>query len=155
MGPKLVQHEGGTAVGPDVRTRNRDEMQPGTGRIPSLWERFFREGIASRLQGRRQPETRVGVYSEYDSDHTGYYTLMAGMLTEPTASVPEGMKKVTIPVGRYLVFRAEGEMPAALIESWIAIWKYFGDASEVKRKYSVDFELYQAARLVDIYISID
>ncbi len=56
MEPKLVQHEGGTTVGVDVRTRNQEEMQPGKGRIPSLWERFFREGIASRLQDKVQPE---------------------------------------------------------------------------------------------------
>ena len=155
MEPKLVQHEGGTAVGVDVRTRNQEEMEPGKGRIPSLWERFFREGIASRLQDKVHPESRVGVYSEYESDHTGYFTLMAGMLTDPAAPVPAGMKKVAIPAGEYLVFRAEGEMPGALIQTWMAIWKYFGGTRDVKRKYLVDFEAYQAARIVDIYISVD
>ena len=155
MEPTLVEHEGGTAVGHDVRTRNQDEMEPGKGRIPSLWERFSREGVAGRVQGKRQPETPVGVYSDYDSDHTGYYTLMVGMLTEPAAPVPAGMKKVTIPAGKYLAFRAEGEMPAALIQTWIAIWKYFGETSDVRRKYLVDFEVYHAAGPVDVYVSVD
>lgn len=154
MKPGVVQFDGATAVGIEVRTSNRDEMIPGAGRIPPLWERFFSEGIADRVQSKIQPDHPAGVYSDYDSDYSGDFALTAGMMTEADAPVPEGLTKVAIPSGRYLVFRAEGEMPQALVDTWRAIWSHFVQESDSKRAYEVDFELYLDERLVDIYIGV-
>jgi len=154
MDPKIVQYAGATAVGIEVRTRNSDEMDPATAKIGALWQRFFRDELGSKIAGSVEPPTVVGVYSNYESDHTGAYSLLVGLLTKPKAAVPEGMTKIAIPAGNYMVFEARGPMPQALIGTWGAIWKHFGPSSTQRRAYSVDFELHRADGSVDVHIAI-
>jgi predicted transcriptional regulator YdeE len=57
-----------------VRTKNIDEMEPSKAKIGNLWDRFYRE-IAPHLSA----ESRVfGIYTNYESDHTGDFTVLAG-----------------------------------------------------------------------------
>jgi predicted transcriptional regulator YdeE len=151
--PKLIHYDGGAAIGISVRTRNEDEMDRATARIPALWARFH-ESVASRVRGARQPVTPVGAYYDYESDHAGEYSLLAGVLTDPGVAPPEGTSKVVIPTGEYLVFRAEGAMPAALTATWRRIWDYFALSGGEARKYSVDFELHRGDTLVDVHVAI-
>lgn len=154
MTPKIVHHPGSTAVGIDVRTRNADEVDPAKARIGALWQRFFREGIAARIASDARPPAIVGVYSDYESDHTGAYSLLVGGLTDETDRAPAGMKRIAIPAGRYMVFEARGAMPQALIETWGRIWKHFDESPAARRAYTVDFELYRADGSADVHIAI-
>jgi predicted transcriptional regulator YdeE len=154
MEPKLVHYDGGGAIGLSIRTRNEDELDPARARIPSLWSRFFREKVTARVPGVRQPPMAVGAYYDYQSDQAGEYALLAGVLTDPAAPPPTGLSKVVIPTGEYLVFRAEGPMPAALQATWRRIWDYFALPGGEARKYSVDFELYRSDTIVDVHIAI-
>src|SRR4051794_19458744 len=104
-----VALDGLTVVGVAARTTNRAEADPATATIPALWQRFFRE--QEQIPGRRDRDIVVGVYTAYESDHTGEYSLIVGGEVSDTSSVPEGLVSVVVPPGRYLVFSAEGEMP--------------------------------------------
>jgi predicted transcriptional regulator YdeE len=66
------------------------------------------------------------------------------------------MVGATIPAARYVVFKAEGQMPAALIETWAHIWQYFSQKPPYQRAYTTDFELHDKAKAsrVDVYIAI-
>jgi predicted transcriptional regulator YdeE len=154
MEPKLVHYDGGGAIGLAVRTRNQDELDPAHARIPGLWSRFFGEELTARVPGARQPRMAVGAYYDYQSDHNGEYSLLAGVLTDPAVPAPPGLSKVVIPTGEYLVFRAEGAMPGALVETWRRVWDYFALPGGEARKYSVDFELYRSDTVVDVHIAI-
>jgi predicted transcriptional regulator YdeE len=153
MEPKLVHYDGGGVIGVSIRTRNQDELDPARARIPALWSRFFREEVIRQVPGARQPATAVGAYHDYQSDHTGEYSLLAGVLTDPATPPPPGLTKVVIPKGEYLVFRAEGPMPGALVATWRRIWDYFALEGGERRKYSVDFELHRG-EVVDVHIAI-
>jgi predicted transcriptional regulator YdeE len=96
----------------------------------------------------------VGAYYDYQSDQSGEYSLLAGVLTDPSVPPPPGLIKVVIPTGEYLVFRAEGPMPGALLATWRRIWDYFALPGGEGRKYSVDFELYRSDTIVDVHIAI-
>ncbi len=133
-----------------VRTKNIDEMEPSKAKIGNLWDRFYTE-IAPHLS----PESRVfGVYTNYESDHTGDFTVLAGADVLTDAADHE-LQSIEIPDGNYLVFSGSGEMPQAVINLWTEVWQYFGDSHcEHLRAYTTDFELYLSAKAVDIYIAV-
>jgi predicted transcriptional regulator YdeE len=96
--------------GPSVRTTNAREAGD-SGKIPSFWARFH----ASRST---PAETAYGVYSAYESDASGDFTVTAGTKSMDGSGVP-------VKPGTYLAFPAEGAMPAAIINAWKSVWESF------------------------------
>lgn len=152
--PKLTTRDAFTATGIEVRTDNAREMNPATRQIAGLWQRFFQEDIPGTIPGKKPAGVPLGIYTDYASDHTGLYTLIASVAVTQAGSTPKGMRTVTIPAGKYLVFTATGPMPKALIETWGSIWTYFSDNSRYTRAYTTDFEEYQGSDKVEIYIAV-
>ncbi len=152
--PKLITRNAFTAVGIEVRTDNAREMNPATRQIAGLWQRFFQEDIPGNIPGKNPAGVPLGIYTDYESDHTGRYTLIAGVATTQAGAAPKGMRAVTVSAGKYLVFTATGPMPKALIETWGSIWTYFSDNSRYARAYTTDFEEYQGSDKVEIYIAV-
>jgi predicted transcriptional regulator YdeE len=96
------------------------------------------------------------VYTAYESDHTGEYSLVVGAAVHSAADVPDALVSVILPSATYLVFTAEGPMPDALIRTWMDIWRYFSDNVQYRRAYTADFERYdkrEPAR-VDVYVAL-
>jgi predicted transcriptional regulator YdeE len=151
---QAVVGDGFTVVGVAARTTNRAEADSETARIPAVWQRFFSE--QERIRNRREPEVVIAVYTAYESDHTGEYSVIVGAEVSAATVVPQGLVSVAVPPGRYLVFTAEGGMPAALINTWIEIWEYFARTSKYQRAYSADFERHDRNRpsAVDIYVAL-
>ncbi len=149
-----VPLDGLTVAGVAVRTANRAEADPETASIPALWQRFFKE--QKRIPSRRDQDVIIAVYTAYENDHTGEYSLIVGAEVSAATVVPQGLVSVDVPPGRYLVFTAEGEMPAALINTWIEIWEYFSRTSNYQRAYTADFERHDRRRpsAVDIYVAL-
>jgi predicted transcriptional regulator YdeE len=142
------------AVGIEVRTNNAYEMDPSKAKIPGLWERFFQEGIPEKIPSKKIGGVPLGIYTDYESDHLGPYSLIAGVETTDLNSIPHGMRALTIPSGKYLVFTASGQMPQALIETWMYIWNYFSKSSGYVRMYTTDFERYESGDKVEIHIAV-
>jgi predicted transcriptional regulator YdeE len=151
--PKLVTRDEMKIIGVEARTINRAEADPLTAKIPALWGRFFQ--FEDRIPNKTNNDAILGTYTDYESDHNGEYSLIVSSQVSDLNDVPDGMVGATIPSGKYLVFTAEGQMPAELIGTWAEIWQHFSDNTEYERIYTTDFELHDRNNQskVDVYIA--
>ena len=144
-------------IGISMRTRNSDEAVPDTARIPGLWQQFFSDNIEVNIPSKVDDGCLYGVYTHYDSDHKGEYTIYVGHEVQNLQSVPAGMNGIEIPAGKYLVFSQEGQMPGIVYTLWNNIWQFFAESKQYKRAYTLDFERYckDNASKLDIFIAIE
>ncbi|GLS26276.1 GyrI-like domain-containing protein [Marinibactrum halimedae] len=133
-----------------TRTDNATEMTPNKGKIPALWQRFD-ESVPVDYKG---GERVYGVYFDYETDHTGEFTVLAGF-DGKTLPADVSLQEVIIPAAKYLVFTHKGEMPQIAIDAWTEVWNYFSEGhSEYERLYSMDFEYYPSAGEIAVHIAI-
>lgn len=151
--PRRVEVDGFNVAGLSVRTINGDEFNPNKARLPLLWEQFFSSGIAETIPGRLNKASVFGVYSHYDSDENGYYTVTAGLDSTNLSNVLD-LSQVEIQKGSYLVFEAQGAFPEIVVQTWERIWVYFRDNKVHKRAFQSDFEQYSGPNQIAIYIGI-
>ncbi len=154
MEPQFVSEAEIRFIGEAVRTTNQAESNPSSARIPGLWGRFFAENIPGGIQDKTEPTAVLGVYTNYESDHTGEYSLIAACRVSSLDKIPDGMTGGVIPASDYLVFAAKGAMPQALIAAWGSVWNYFASPRAYRRSFTTDFELYQGREEVGIYIAV-
>lgn len=151
MDVKLKTVEPFTVAGLQVRTRNADEQQGDTAKIGPMWQQFFTEGLFDNVPARQSESFVYGVYSDYESDATGYFNVTAGVQVDATSA---GYPAVDVEGGDYLVFSAKGPMPDCVIQAWGLIWAYFADNPQTVRRFATDFEVYNAPDSVAIYIGV-
>lgn len=144
---EIVTLEEKMITGISVRTNNSD---PNMGAmIVELWNRFYSNGIVETLKEKKAPV--FGVYTEYESDEKGDYTVIAGCETEKISEkerVSPEYKCCRIPAGCYAKFTVEGngeEVAAA----WREIWQM-----NLSRTFESDFEEYQEDREKGLRIQI-
>ena len=144
---EIVTLEEKMITGISVRTNNSD---PNMGAmIGELWNRFYSNGIVETLKEKKAPV--FGVYTEYESDEKGDYTVIAGCETEKVSEkekVSPEYKCCWIPAGCYAKFTVEGngeEVAAA----WREIWQM-----NLSRAFESDFEEYQEDREKGLRIQI-
>jgi predicted transcriptional regulator YdeE len=149
----IVEKPALLVIGIDCRTSNAPEAGPHD--IPKLWGRFYNEGIISQIPNKVSNEV-IALYCDYAGDHTQPYSVVIGCYVSSLDTIPEGMVAKTIPASSYAVFRAIGEYPSSLIETWGNIWKQ----PDLQRTYTGDFELYGdkfgtgSPKEVEVYIAI-
>lgn len=135
MSPEIKQFSAVAVQGFQVRTTNAAE-QTAEAKIGALWQRYFSTpGVA--MVG------IYGVYSGYESDWTGAFDATA--CSEAAAGVEPKTDQVTVQIqgGTYLVFKAKGAMPQAVIEAWGRVWQHFAaPRTDWQRCYATDFEQY-------------
>ena len=102
----------------------------------------------------------IALYTDYESDEYGEYTLVLGAKVTSSANIPEGMVVKEVPAARYAIFTsARGDVKQVVINTWKRIWNEPRTA-EYTRAYRADFELYGAAAAnpddcqLDIYIGV-
>jgi predicted transcriptional regulator YdeE len=154
MNPHLVNVSAFRVSGIRVRTTSQSESSPETAKLPSLWGRFYSEGVSDKVANQVQGSAVYGVYSTYESDLNGPYDVTAGKQIDPSQTGGADFVDIDIPADEYLVFEGKGELPGIVISTWQAIWSYFSSAREFKRKYSCDFEAYTDEDQVAINISV-
>jgi predicted transcriptional regulator YdeE len=152
MSPEFVELSAPRDIaGLVARTSNAREADPATAALPGLWARF-----AGHRPGRGAgPAAAVyGVYTDYASDVEGAYTAVVGQ--EAGAAGTWAERVVRVPAGRYAVFTSAGEMPAAVLAGWRAVWAYFARAEAPARAYAADFEYYDPAEpsVVRIHVGV-
>jgi predicted transcriptional regulator YdeE len=130
-------------------------MSPETARLGALWGRFFQEGIAGQVADQVPGSPVYGVYSDYESDVNGPYTVTAGVQIAPKATGGDELTHVDVVGGEYLVFEGKGPMPQVVIDTWLEVWDYFSQATEFKRAYTTDFELYKGTDEIAIHVSVN
>ncbi len=146
---KIVNREALAIKGLSIRTNNADEMNPDTAKIAALHQRFDKQVVVNYKEGARV----YGVYFDYESDHTGDFSVLAGADNIESSSAK--LETVTLPAGSYLLFAGKGQMPQAVIDTWARVWAYFSvDGCPHARAYSVDYEYYKGPDEVDICIAV-
>lgn len=158
---KLIVHKSGIILtGVTARTTNAEEAGP-DGRLPKLWETYFQNSAALQACSSR-PEYIYSLYTEYESDASGAYTVLIGHEVKEGTPLREdaAFKQAEVPESEYLVFTSKkGPISEVVLQVWVEIWEYFKGSKEV-RTYTGDFELYKANGFdpanaeVQIYIAI-
>lgn len=123
--------------------------------IGGLWQRFFAEGFASKIEHKIN-EDMYCVYTEYESDYRGDYTCFLGYAVSDYINHPE-LASLEIEVDSYQTFDASGKLPDSVLNKWEEIWA----DTNLKRAYHADFDLYKFSKSkegedpeVEIYLSI-
>jgi predicted transcriptional regulator YdeE len=147
---KLVEINEKRISGLSVRTTNANEMNPTTGKIGLLWKDFDEKVAVDYKNGNRV----YGVYSNYESDEKGEFSILAGTDQSEVKSTCE-LETIVIKSGKYLVFSAKGDIPKIVIDTWMKIWEYFAQKdTEYERLYTTDFEYYVNQNEIEIYIAV-
>ncbi|WP_444922457.1 GyrI-like domain-containing protein [Microbulbifer sp. CnH-101-G] len=146
----VEQISGFDLVGLCTRTKNENEADASTAQIAPLWEKFSAEA-APKFRGTPQV---YGVYTNYESDHSGMFDVYACSDLLST-DMSEDFKSIHVESGKYLVFSAQGEMPQAVINLWSEVWNYFSSPEcPHQRAYITDFEHYVGPNEIRVAISI-
>ena len=152
MKPETVILPQQYVAGLSVRTRTCDERAPETARIKPLWARFWSENMSATIPGCVPETPPIGVYSNYDTGTDGFYDVTVGV---GVADPVEGCDTVLIHEGKYLVFKANGAMPDAILATWEEVWRYCAANAGVKRRFLTDFEVYDGPHTASVYIGIE
>ena len=138
-----------TIYGISTRTNNTDEFDPKKGKIGKLHHDFDANVTVDYKNGARV----YALYYDFASDMHGDYSVLAG--ADEIASSEVELQEVTIPAGKYMLFKGEGTVPAVVFETWQKVWSHFEDEKEeARRAYGVDFEVYKGPQEIEIYISM-
>ncbi|MEK8129036.1 GyrI-like domain-containing protein [Paenibacillus filicis] len=148
-----------TLAGVTVRTTNAEEMGP-NGRLAQLWDDYFRNQAALQANS-HLAHLIYALYTDYESDATGAYTVIIGHEVDGAAAPAEAEgARAVVPASRYRVFTTKkGPVHEVVAEAWGQIWDYYKDSEEV-RAFTGDFEVYDSRHFdpanteVQIYIAI-
>jgi predicted transcriptional regulator YdeE len=121
----------------------------------NLWQQFEKDRIIERIPDKLSDDI-YAVYFGYEKDETAAFSYFIGCPVENNSDVPEGLTTLLIPAQSYLVFKAQGEMPVCMADTWSKIW-----SSEINRRFTFDFEVYDERSHdwdnaeVDIYVATE
>lgn len=105
-------------------------------KISALWQKALK-------QVENQDESVMyGIYSDYESDYRGDYTLSIA------SEVPIGNDTITLPHGMYTTFITDSEHVAS---TWQQVWD-MEQKGKLKRSYNIDYERYLAEDTVVIAV---
>ncbi len=122
-------------VGIAVRTANDGRALKD---IEALWGRFWSEEIMNKVPNKTSDEI-YAVYTDYESNYQGEYTMIIGMPVSSLNDIPEGYESVSIAKATYQKFVSKGKMPEAVVKTWMEIWQ----ADEtLNRAYKADFTVH-------------
>jgi len=96
-----------------------------------------------------------GVYSDYESDADGPWTLTVGVAADEAAGHDADMVMVTVEGGDYLVWEAEGELEEIVPETWEEITDYFAEDVPYVRAFGTDFERFIEGTRLEVYVSVN
>ena len=142
-------------IGISVRTTNKNNKS--TQDIATLWGQFYKNNVFEKIPNQLGSDI-YSIYTDYESDYKGEYTTIIGLKVSSLDNIPDGLTGRQFTGDNFKIFTAKGEMPTAVIKTWIAIWE---KDTDLQRKYTFDFEVYGAKSQngdnpeVNIYIATD
>jgi predicted transcriptional regulator YdeE len=107
--------------------------------IEALWRKFWGEEIQKQIPNKVSDEI-YAVYTDYETDFTGYYTTIIGLPVSSLEHIPTGFVGITIDAGQYQKFVSKGRMPEAVFNTWLEIWA--NEELNLKRAYKADFTIH-------------
>ncbi|MET1260696.1 GyrI-like domain-containing protein [Flagellimonas sp. DF-77] len=123
-------------IGISTRTTNANGQSAVD--VERLWGRFWGEEIQNKIPNALNEEI-YAVYTDYESDYQGAYTMIIGCAVSSVEEVPEGMVAHRIARDTYEKFVSKGPMPQAILATWMDIWQ--NDAT-LNRAYRADFTVH-------------
>jgi predicted transcriptional regulator YdeE len=139
-------------VGLKIRTSNTAKDM--SEKIGKTWTDFYSNGIYASITNKVNANT-IGLYTNYESDFTGEYDMLACCEVSACEQLPDGVTAEVIPAGKYARFIIKGDVHNAVAEFWNELWNM-----DLDRAYTADFEEYQATSEnmehaeIHIYISL-
>ena len=115
-------------VGISIETTNESMID-----IEAFWGRFWGENISEKILNKASNEI-YAVYTDYESDYTGKYTIILGFPVTTLSNIPDGFVGQSISVGSNVKYTSKGKMPEAILKTWTEIWQ----DTELKRAYRAD-----------------
>lgn len=122
-------------IGISVRTTNANGQSMKD--IESLWGKFWGEEIQKQIPNKINDDI-YAVYTDYETDFTGPYTVIVGLPVSSLKEVPKGFVGISIETTKYQKFVSKGKMPEAVLNTWLQIWA----DKELKRAYKADFTIH-------------
>ncbi|MEL6989223.1 MAG: effector binding domain-containing protein [Bacteroidota bacterium] len=122
-------------IGIAVRTSNVNGQAAGD--IQNLWNLFLSNQMMLKIPNKLSNDI-LSLYTDYEGDHSQPYTAMLGCQVANLDNVPEGMVGKSFNGGDYAKMTAQGDLTKGIVvDQWMKIWEM-----DLKRKYTVDFEIY-------------
>ncbi len=128
-----------------LAARVRNSQPEGIG---AHWRRFHADATVAQLRG-VVSNNALAVYTEYESDYSGEFTMLLGYHVAVDSIVPAGLRVIEIPRQNYAVLLAQGEQPQALWSAWEWVW-----ASALRRAYTADFDEYLTDFDVRVHVAV-
>ena len=138
-------------MGITVRTTNEKSDNKDMDDIEQLWKRFKDEDIRNRIPHKESQEI-VSLYTDYQKDFNGPYSVVLGYRVTSIDEVPEGMVAKTVPASKYASFHVKGDnLVQEIIKTWQKIW-----FAGLNRTYAADFDVYMVENTheADIFVAI-
>ena len=154
MGHPIRTKESGFFVaGYSVRTSLTLEQNPWSARIPPLWSKIEGGELEQLIPKRLAKGKPFVVYHSYESEQ-GPFTVLLGYQVLGQDDVPPNLSGLNVPGGRYLMFTVDNPRPASVAQSWQEIRAYFQRPNSPRRAYTFDYEVYENAQRVSIFVAI-
>lgn len=150
---EIVESEEKVVLGIKIKTTNKDGKAIQD--IGITWQKLFADGIYEKMPNKVNSKT-IGLYTEYEGDHTKPYTFIAGAEVSGKVQNDVELENIIIPKGKYAKFIIIGDVQNAVGQAWQEIWNM-----DLKRKYTCDFEEYQnnsedmQKQEIHIYIALE
>ena len=120
-----------------ISTRTTNENNKAVEDISNLWNKFLSEKLIDKIPNKISSEI-YSIYTDYEKDYTKPYTTILGCKVINLDQIPEGMIGKEIEGGKYNKLTAKGDITKGIVaQEWLKIWN-----SDLKRIYTVDFEVY-------------
>ncbi|WP_260393285.1 GyrI-like domain-containing protein, partial [Riemerella anatipestifer] len=117
-------------IGISTRTTNKDNKSKED--LGKLWGQFYAENIFEKIPNKVSDEI-FSIYTDYKSNYTEEYTTIIGVPVSTLNEIPSGLVGREFEAENFQKFVAKGEMPNAVINTWIDIWNR---DEELNRKYT-------------------
>ncbi|RZL33495.1 MAG: AraC family transcriptional regulator, partial [Pedobacter sp.] len=86
-----------------ISTRTTNQNGKAAKDIETLWGRFWNEEIQKQIPNKVNDEI-YAVYTDYESDFTGYYTTIIALPVSSLENIPQGFIGITIETSFYQKF---------------------------------------------------
>ncbi len=115
MSDSILQLPSFRIIGIAVRTTNQGAQSQKD--ISTLWQRFVREDIISKIPDKENDEIYC-IYADYENEANGHYTTIIGCKVKSLDKTPEFCIGKTIPASTYQLFISKGKLPEAVVDTW-------------------------------------
>lgn len=116
-----------------VTSFNEDQIEKD---LQEVWEYFLKEDISYVINDIVDPRIFV-VYSDYDKEYDGYFTVTVGYMAASADDVYEGLSAVTVSPSTFAVLESDEKGENAVAGLWERVL-----CSDLKRKNDFDIEAY-------------